>query len=129
MIYPLTHRWFQVHLYEQARTVPDDIGEFATRFCKLFDVKGICDPLYICNVVAHESRRGDGCGKFATQPDYDEEYLTVGYLDAAKRLSSAYCACIKNKAGLEEEAAGEKIFSLMEETIAFNNVQSSGGVS
>lgn len=44
--------------------VPPDIAEAAVRICQSYGINGICDPMYICNVIAAASNRGDGQGNF-----------------------------------------------------------------
>lgn len=48
----------------QPKIVPDDIKRLATRICRSYGIRGICDPMYIANVAAVELKRGDGFGNF-----------------------------------------------------------------
>lgn len=56
-------------------TVPDDIRRAATRIVMAYGIRGICDPMYIANVIANETGRGDGQSNFWPTPiagvDYD----------------------------------------------------------
>lgn len=45
-------------------TVPDDIRRLSERLCVTYGIRGICDPMYISNVIAKELGRGDGQGNF-----------------------------------------------------------------
>jgi hypothetical protein len=48
----------------QPYDVPEDIKRLATRICESYGIKGVCDPMYIANVIAFETGRGDGQSKF-----------------------------------------------------------------
>jgi hypothetical protein len=39
---------------------PADLRVAATRICRAYAIRGICDPMYIANVIAVETGRGDG---------------------------------------------------------------------
>lgn len=45
-------------------TVPDNIKRLSTRLCRSYGINGICDPMYIANVIAYELGMGDGSGNF-----------------------------------------------------------------
>lgn len=45
-------------------TVPPDIRRAAERIVAAYGICGICDPMYIANVIAVETGRGDGNGRF-----------------------------------------------------------------
>ena len=45
-------------------TVPPDIRRAAERVVAAYGICGICDPMYIANVIAVELGRGDGNGQF-----------------------------------------------------------------
>lgn len=63
--------------------VPLNLREISEKICKEFNIKGICDPMYICNVIAYESNIGDGDGNFT---GYDISNVSI----IAKRLQKAY---------------------------------------
>lgn len=44
--------------------VPEDIRDFSIWFCTTFDINGICDPMYVCNITAMYLGRGDGQSNF-----------------------------------------------------------------
>ena len=48
----------------QPQTLPYDVKRLATRICRAYGIRGICDPMYIANVAALELGRGDGVGNF-----------------------------------------------------------------
>lgn len=48
----------------QADFVPADIRRLSERICRSYNIKGICDPMYIANVIAFELGLGDGQGNF-----------------------------------------------------------------
>lgn len=45
-------------------TVPPDIRRAAERVVASYGICGICDPMYIANIIAVELGRGDGNGRF-----------------------------------------------------------------
>ena len=45
--------------------VPANIRKISESICREFNIKGICDPMYISNVIAVELGLGDGCGNFS----------------------------------------------------------------
>lgn len=71
--------------------VPDDIREFATWFCETYNIKGLCDPMYVCNVTAKEFGCGDGCGAFYTSKPRD---VSAHWKRIVERLMFAYSTCI-----------------------------------
>lgn len=118
---PLSHRWFHEVLYRQLPDVPDDIGTFAEEFCRQFKILGQADPAYVCNVVANESKRGDGKGSFAEQPGHDRHQRAHCYSEAAKRLAAAYGDSIFKRAGLLGtglQASGE-VYKMMVRNLDF----------
>ena len=44
--------------------VPADIRKAAERIVGSYGIRGICDPMYIANVIALELGRGDGHSNF-----------------------------------------------------------------
>lgn len=48
----------------QPYDVPEDIKRLATRLCRSYGINGLCDPMYIANVIALELGRGDGQSNF-----------------------------------------------------------------
>lgn len=81
-------------------SVPAAIGEFAVWLCNRARIGGSSDVMYLCNIVAFESGRGDGQGNFytvhreSTQADVDR---------IVSRLIFAYSSCIRSKNVLESE--------------------------
>ena len=71
--------------------VPSNIKSISESICNEFNIKGICDPMYIANVIAVELNLGDGCGNFnSNKPNLDN----VGKL--AERLKFSYGSNINN---------------------------------
>lgn len=48
----------------QPYQVPEDIKKLSIRICQSYGINGICDPMYIANVIAFEMGRGDGQSNF-----------------------------------------------------------------
>lgn len=46
--------------------VPLAIRRLSTRICRSYGINGICDPMYIANVIALELGLGDGQSNFNT---------------------------------------------------------------
>lgn len=46
------------------QNVPANIRKLAERLCRSYGIYGICDPMYIANVIAVELKLGDGFGDF-----------------------------------------------------------------
>lgn len=44
--------------------VPADIREAAEHITRSYGIRGICDPMYIANVIAMHLGRGDGKSQF-----------------------------------------------------------------
>jgi hypothetical protein len=44
--------------------VPADLRTAAERICQSYGIRGICDPMWIANVIARETGRGDGVSNF-----------------------------------------------------------------
>ena len=58
------------HFFERAfenMDSPPDIRAIAIRICRAYGINGICDPAYIANIIAKETGRGDGQGRFFQQ--------------------------------------------------------------
>jgi len=52
--------------------IPKNIRNISESICREFNIKGICDPMYIANVIAFELCLGDGCGNFNdNKPNFD----------------------------------------------------------
>ena len=47
--------------------VPADIKKAVTRIVSAYGIRGICDPMYIANIIARETGRGDGESHFYTE--------------------------------------------------------------
>ncbi len=46
--------------------VPPALKQVATRLCRSYGIRGVCDPMYIANVIAVELGLGDGLSNFNT---------------------------------------------------------------
>lgn len=68
--------------YFDGYDVPERYKNIASCIIRRFDISGSADGMYICNVIAHCSDCGDGCGKF-TGDDVNIE-------KSASFLKSAY---------------------------------------
>uniref|UniRef100_A0A6M3K0E2 Uncharacterized protein n=1 Tax=viral metagenome TaxID=1070528 RepID=A0A6M3K0E2_9ZZZZ len=44
--------------------IPPDLRRLAERICRSYGIRGICDPMYIANIIALELGRGDGKSNF-----------------------------------------------------------------
>lgn len=85
--------WFDVQFKTDAgdAVVPSDLRAVSEKLCRTFNIRGICDPMYIANVAAVEFERGDGCGQFdASRRQPDQEQVEK----LAKRIEGSYGVCI-----------------------------------
>jgi hypothetical protein len=64
--------------------VPDRIKRIATAICERFIIGGVCDPMYIANIIAHQNGGGDGMGNFS-QTDFE-----INELETAKTIQGRY---------------------------------------
>lgn len=76
--------------------VPQSIRTTSEGICKEFNIKGICDPMYISNIIAKELGVGDGCSNFT---DKDPALEKIELL--SKRLMSSYGCNITDLSKLE----------------------------
>ena len=68
--------------------IPYKICMAAELVCKRFCITGVCDKMYICNVIAHTSKNGDGEGHF------DENPVITNYTEIARKIQFAYSSLI-----------------------------------
>ena len=74
--------------YFNGYNVPDKIKNTAIAIMKRFIIEGLCDGMYICNVIAHQNGFGDGEGHFfETDKPIDAE-------STAEYLMHSYSSCI-----------------------------------
>jgi hypothetical protein len=100
----LTRAWFDLRFEKE---VPNLLRTVAETICETYQISGVSDPMYICNVVAPELGLGDGNGQFTQQtPDITEDAL----LKVANRLCFAYAT----KTGNETP---ENMFRLISQTL------------
>ena len=67
----------------EGHRVPDNIRQAACLALYRFTIVGICDGMYICNLIACESGSGDGQGSFA-------EPAWIDVWKAARAVQDAY---------------------------------------
>lgn len=73
----------QYENYFRGNDVPEKLKETAVAIMKRFSINGLCDAMYICNVIAVENKIGDGLGDFRSD--------VIRYPErAAKSLRYAY---------------------------------------
>jgi hypothetical protein len=51
-------------LAQKPYQIPADLRRASERICLAYGIRGICDPMYIANVIAAEIGRGDGQSNF-----------------------------------------------------------------
>jgi len=74
--------------------MPDDLRCFSEAVCDHFNIRGICDPLYIANVTAYELGRGDGCSNFSAARRAAGDDFSQRCDQVASRLAFAYSSSI-----------------------------------
>lgn len=70
--------------------VPADIRRLSETLCNQFNIRGICDPMYIANVTAFALGRGDGRGVFHDADSDAKATVATRLAEAADRLRFAY---------------------------------------
>ena len=48
----------------KGHNVPENLKRLSARLCRSYGIKGICDPMYIANIIALELGIGDGQSNF-----------------------------------------------------------------
>ena len=44
--------------------LPENLKRLSRRLCRSYGIRGVCDPMYIANVIAVELGLGDGLSNF-----------------------------------------------------------------
>ena len=77
---------FDATLYERSfegYAVPEKLKRMAVTIMKRFVITGICDGMYICNVIANQNMMGDGAGHFNGEDHVIDrktrEFLSTAY--------------------------------------------------
>lgn len=68
--------------YFDGYSVPASLQETVTAVCNRFAINGLCDAMYISNVIANDNGFGDGCGNF-TEPQKIDGTKTAKFLQGA----------------------------------------------
>ena len=77
------------------------IRNFVHEFIGDHQIKGLCDPMYVANCVAHKLGVGDGSTNFYDAMPVNTDDDAVGKL--ARQLSFAYQSCETNEAQIIEK--------------------------
>jgi hypothetical protein len=88
----LSPAWFEETL-SHAPTITPQLRDLSMRICLAFNIRGICDPLYIANVAAIAFKVGDGASKFSGE-SVAQNAVVIDRL--ADRLAFAYASHINN---------------------------------
>jgi hypothetical protein len=83
--------WFD-DAFKTKTPVPEALRVAATRVCKQYNIRGICDPLYIANCLAFELGAGDGESNFVPGPVRASSSQVEKLADFLKH---AYSSCIQ----------------------------------
>lgn len=88
VVEPLSLPWFAEAFdgYE----VPGAFRRFSEAFCRQFDIRGVCDPMYVANSAAMQVGRGDGRGTFHAHSTVDEDNRSAALSQLARHLAFAY---------------------------------------
>lgn len=76
---------------DEMEKVPFEIRTASQLIRDKFDIKGICDPMYICNLIATELNLGDGMSNFGKTGEYTSDDVRR----VANRINHAYSTCMK----------------------------------
>lgn len=74
--------------------VPKNISEFVIWLCSKAHIRGLCDPMYLSNVIASETQAGDGRGNFW---ENKAEVTNITIKTIVDRICSAYRACLNER--------------------------------
>lgn len=91
-----SQEWFN-EAFQYDPSVPPQLRHMSERMCREFNIRGICDPMYIANIAAVEFGMGDGRGTFAERPVCPE---SIAIEALAKRLRFSYSTCIGRNTAL-----------------------------
>ena len=91
-----TKEWFDYAFFDGKGivSVPVDLRCAAEAICIDHDIRGICDPMYITNVIAFELGRGDGCGHFNEVSRQDGSEYTALLDKVSKRIAGSFGASL-----------------------------------
>lgn len=95
--------------------VPEKLKQTASLIMFRFNIEGICDGMYLCNVMAHQSGSGDGCGSFTS------DYVNTDI--AADAISGAYKTNISSSEReelsymIEHNALSKQVIQNMESSL------------
>ncbi len=84
--------WFD-NCFEGA-TVPADLRAASEALCRRFTIRGICDPMYLANLMAMELGRGDGRGAFHPADSDAREEFGSRLAQLVQRIGFAYSTCV-----------------------------------
>src|SRR5690554_3933054 len=76
--------------------IPQNLKDASISICNTFNIKGICDPAYIVNVIAIETGLGDGQFNFN-----DPQTLRIdGIKRASERIAFSYGCNVDSAEGV-----------------------------
>lgn len=111
----LSDAWFDLHMQGN---VPPMIAKASKSICVAHQIKGICDPMYIANVIAFELGAGDGQGHFI---QHGSPTILAETLDKiASRVAGSYSSCF----AMSAEAVRAELGKAIQYGIAMGAVQS-----
>ena len=87
--------WFDNCFDIGTTDVPADLRRLSEAICLTYDIRGICDPMYIANVAAATFGRGDGRGTFHGEKQGTFEQFDACVTDFVGRIQFAYSATIR----------------------------------
>lgn len=82
--------WFEEAFKDAETPIPEDIRRTAVRIIETHDIRGICDPMYVANLIAMYMQRGNGCSRFKQGPMVYVESREPLLEAAAVNLAFAY---------------------------------------
>jgi hypothetical protein len=95
----------------QPYDVPPDIKKAAIDIAGAYNAKGICDPMYIANTIAHNVGRGDGKSHFAP---IDRCSVNMGFCRWSRAdINQLFPGWEIHSERREGELDGEQVFDLV----------------
>lgn len=95
----------------QADLVPPELRALSETLCREFNIRGVCDPMYIVNRAAIELGMGNGQGKFTSQQVPTDAVVRVPAI--VDFMQTAYSTCIGQSMGSNVVNAKDRIREIL----------------
>lgn len=96
--------------------VPEKLKQIAALIMFRFNMEGICDGMYLCNVMAHQSGSGDGCCSFTS--DYVDHSVAADVIFEAYKTNVSLDEKEELSYMIEHVALSENVVQNMERSLS-----------